>query len=514
MVRYRIIPFFILILFTVMTRAQNDWVLQNSGVNNVLFDVHFTDDNSGWVCGLSGIILHTSDGGINWETQSAPPVNYYSSIFFTDDQNGWAAGYAGRIIHTSDGGSSWNIQTSPTSYGITDLGFTDANTGWTVGGKGRTFTDPIREIYHTTDGGNSWTLQYYGSNEDPLGSVYFLDDQNGWAVGSTSTIMHTTDGGSNWTFLMSGPGYQFEDVYFVNPDTGWVIGEDLSVQHYAVVFKTVDGGATWDIQNFGMNESFAGIQFVDDLTGWIVGGTNTESIILHTTDGGENWTSQSAGTSDFLIALHFPDEINGWAVGFNGTIIHTENVVPVELTAFTADVTENDVNLRWVTATETNNSGFEIQRSDEDGAFEQIGFVDGNGTTTEAKTYSYKDKNTPAGIYSYRLVQIDFDGTRNILKPVKVEISGTVPYKYELSQNYPNPFNPSTSIKYSIPADGNVKLRIFNSVGEEITTLVNEFKGAGNYEITFNARDLASGVYFYRLETDNFNSIKKMILLK
>lgn len=514
MTAYRILTFFVLILFTVVASAQNEWQTQNSGTNNVLFDVHFADVNSGWVCGLGGIILHTSDGGINWGTQTAPPANYYSSIFFSDDQNGWAAGYASRIIHTSDGGINWSLQSSPTQYGISDLYFTDANTGWTVGGKGRTFTDPIREILHTTNGGNSWSIQYSAGNEDPLGAVYFLDDQNGWAVGSMSTIMHTTNGGNNWMIQMSGTGYEFHDVYFVNQNTGWVIGEDLSLDHYAVIFKTTDGGVTWDFQTFGTDESFQGIQFVNDQTGWVVGGTNTEAIILHTTDGGDNWAAQSPGTTNFLSALHFADEINGWAVGFDGTITHTENVVPVELTTFAANVTGNDVNLIWETATETNNSGFEIQRTGNEESFTQIGFVAGNGTSLETIRYSFNDTNIPAGQYSYRLVQIDFDGTRHTSKTVKVQISGSRPEEYTLSQNYPNPFNPSTLIKYSIPENGLVRLRIFNSIGAEITTLVNEFKTAGKYEASFNAQNLANGVYYYRLETNNFSSTKKMILLK
>jgi photosystem II stability/assembly factor-like uncharacterized protein len=512
--KYIITIIFVFIIYTAVTSAQTEWYTQNSGTNNFLFDVHFTDQNSGWVCGQGGIILHTSDGGINWETQDPPPSNYYSGIHFVDDQNGWSVGYAGRIIHTSDGGNNWFLQATPTQYSISDLYFIDANTGWTVGGKARTFTDPVREILHTTDGGSSWSIQYSGSNEDPLGTVYFVDENNGWAVGSMSTIMQTTDGGNNWSIQMSGTGYEFTDVYFINSDTGWVVGQDLSVQHFAVIFKTIDGGTTWDYQTFGSGDSFTGIQFVNDTEGWVVGGTNTETIILHTTDGGANWTPDNPGTSNFLSGLHFVDENNGWAVGFNGTIIHTDNIVPVELSAFAAKVIKDNVKLIWETSTETNNSGFEIQRSDKSGSYRQIGFVPGHGTSLETQKYSFTDKNVPAGNYSYRLVQLDLDGTRNNSESVKIEIAGSYPYEYKLFQNFPNPFNPATLIKYSIPAEGKVKLRIFNSIGEEITTLVNEFKQAGNYEVNYNAAGLASGVYYYRLETDNFVSMKKMILLK
>ncbi len=366
---------------------------------------------------------------------------------------------------------------------------------------------------HTTDGGSTWSLQYSGSNEEPLASVYFIDGQNGWAVGSSSTIMHTTNGGTSWSFQMSGPGYQFGDVFFINENTGWVVGEDLSLDHFAVIFKTTDGGANWDFQTFPSGQSFQGVHFINESTGWVIGGDNDNAYILYTSDGGTNWTYQDPGTNNFLSSVHFPDGINGWAVGFDGTIVHTQFVVPVELTSFNAAVTQNNVSLIWQTSTETNNSGFEIQRAVKNN-YVQIGFVHGSGTTTESKKYSYTDKNLSPGTYTYRLVQVDLDGTRHKSQTVTVEIKGSTPEDYELSQNYPNPFNPSTSIKYSIPSDGNVKLKIYNSAGEEITTLVDEFKTGGSHEINFNAGNLASGVYYYRLEAKHFNATKKMILLK
>ena len=117
------------------------------------------------------------------------------------------------------------------------------------------------------------------------------------------------------------------------------------------------------------------------------------------------------------------------------------------------------------------------------------------------------------GSYSYKLVQIDFDGTRTESEVVNVEINSQ-PKEYALMQNYPNPFNPTTTIEYSIPENGNVKLKIYNSLGEEVATLVNEYKTAGNYKINFDASALPSGIYFYRINANNFSSVKKLILLK
>ena len=189
-----------------------------------------------------------------------------------------------------------------------------------------------------------------------------------------------------------------------------------------------------------------------------------------------------------------------------------EYVVPVELTSFAAISKNNEVELSWTTATETNNQGFYIERMNSSGTYEQIGYVAGFGTTTEPKAYSYIDTELEVGKYTYRLKQIDYDGTATYSEEVNVEVE--IPIEYALEQNYPNPFNPSTTIKYSISEDGFVELSIYNLLGEEVTTLVNNEQKAGRYEVVFNALKLSSGVYMYRLESNNFLSIKKMILIK
>ena len=510
---------FSLFLFSQIAHTQTGWFVQNSGTNSFLYDVCFVDQNTGWVCGHLGTILYTSDGGDNWNDLNPPPSNFYSAIDFVNQNEGWVVGYAGITRHSTDGGLTWTEQSIPTGRGLSNLYFINENTGWGIGGKPRTFTDPIRDILHTTDGGTNWTIQYTGNDEDPLASVYFLDENFGWAVGSMSTIMKTTNGGNTWITQMSGNGYQFSDVQFVNPDTGWVVGQDLSVQHYAVIFNTIDGGATWDIQTFGSDDSFSAVQFVNESMGWVIGGNNDAAIIRHTSDGGDNWIPQTPNTTNLLSDVCFVDENKGWAVGFDGTIIHTDNTVPVELNSFSASVSQSDVTLSWKTATETNNSGFEIQKSDvrdqesEIIDWKKIGFIKGNGTSTNENHYSYIDKNLKSGRYSYKLVQIDFDGTRTESEVINVEINYQ-PKEYALMQNYPNPFNPATTIEYSIAVDGNAKLKIFNTLGEEVKTLVNEYKTAGSYKINFDASALPSGVYYYKIETGRFTSVKKMILLR
>jgi hypothetical protein len=201
--------------------------------------------------------------------------------------------------------------------------------------------------------------------------------------------------------------------------------------------------------------------------------------------------------------------------------------LPVELLSFSSSVSENAITLNWTTATETNNSGFQIERNtplnplsrgevEGRGVWEKIGFVDGNGTTTETKSYSFKDENLSSGTYQYRLKQIDFDGTFEYSNIVEAEI--LPPAKFSLEQNFPNPFNPSTSIQYSIASRQFVSLKIFDLLGREIVALVDEEQSAGNYTIEFkpesSIKNLVSGVYLYQLKAGEFTQTRKMILLK
>ena len=205
--------------------------------------------------------------------------------------------------------------------------------------------------------------------------------------------------------------------------------------------------------------------------------------------------------------------------GPNGTPVHKRTVtlviglvIPVELTAFDASVNKNDVRLDWTTATELNNLGFEIQRKVVDGQYESLGFVNGKGTTTDVNNYSFTDNKVDAGSYSYRLMQKDYDGTFAYSQEVEVQID--LPLDYALEQNYPNPFNPTTMIGYSIPEDNFVTIKLYDVLGNEVLTLVNEQKQAGKYEMLYNASNIASGVYYYQITSGAFTQTRKLMLMK
>jgi hypothetical protein len=193
------------------------------------------------------------------------------------------------------------------------------------------------------------------------------------------------------------------------------------------------------------------------------------------------------------------------------------SMIPVELSSFTAASDENSVTLNWSTATETNNSGFSIERKTTlDERWKEVGFVPGFGTTTERKSYSYTDENLAIGNYSYRLKQVNFDGTFEYSNSVIIEVFS--PEKYTLAQNFPNPFNPSTTIEFSIPQTSNVTIEIYNVIGERVASLVNKTLAAGYHRTDFNASNLPSGTYVYRLKASGQNGTfietKKMLLMK
>ena len=260
------------------------------------------------------------------------------------------------------------------------------------------------------------------------------------------------------------------------------------------------------------------------------GGTTPESpgwVELGKFKCDEAWTLKSFVAPADGFAARFAIRykvVNGGPLGDNSDYmgidalnVAGQGLLPVELSSFVSTVINNNVTLNWSTASETNNSGFDIERSNFNGqtAGEWIkaGNVTGNGTSAVTNNYSFTDRNLATGNYSYRLKQIDFNGNFEYFN-LNNEVNVGVPSKFELSQNYPNPFNPSTTISYDLPVDGKVSIRLFDMSGKEVSVLVNEVKSAGYYSVNFNAASLSSGIYFYSIEANNFTATKKMMLVK
>jgi hypothetical protein len=190
-----------------------------------------------------------------------------------------------------------------------------------------------------------------------------------------------------------------------------------------------------------------------------------------------------------------------------------DQLIPVELTSFTARIADGKILLEWTTASEKNNLGFEILRSTdaENRQWATVGFISGKGSSTEAQHYSFSDEDLVGKVY-YRLRQVDYNGTYNYSEIIEINAVST--YSIRLEQNYPNPFNPITTINYQLGNDGFVNLKVFNSLGEEVEELVNEFQIGGSYQFEFEAADLPSGIYVYKLSAGDYTESRKMIFLK
>jgi hypothetical protein len=221
--------------------------------------------------------------------------------------------------------------------------------------------------------------------------------------------------------------------------------------------------------------------------------------------------SLSWNTTSLFWGIYDADNSTLWQIGSFKNLI--DFPLPVELTSFTAKVINCNVRLEWITSTEVDNYGFEILRSVQNNSvWKNIGFVEGHGNSNSPKHYSFIDDNVTGGSkFKYRLKQIDTDGDYEYSEIVEIEI---LPSNFSLDQNYPNPLNPTTNIGFQIAQFGFVSLKLFDILGNEVATLVNEEKPAGNYKVEFSAAGLPSGIYFYRLQSGPFVQTKKMILMK
>jgi len=304
-------------------------------------------------------------------------------------------------------------------------------------------------------------------------------------------------GGSVWPFIWTeSSGMQ----HVVADSSEYWSGDAIGISDNGIIVGFVDPGS-FNYQAFIKKPGWSDIVYLKDFIEDSLGITAFP-----------NWYyafGQAISADGNIIGITAYPPGSGFA---HALVLTLDTTVPVELSSFTAKLSDQSVLLAWSTATEKNNSGFEIQRNLNHKEWEIVGFVPGRGTTTEISNYSFTDPMAVSGTFSYRLKQIDFDGSYKFSTETNIEVS--LPAEFNLEQNFPNPFNPSTIISYSIANKSNVLLSVYNILGEQIATLVNEVKDAGNYKIEFNALNLPSGIYVYRLDADQYTSSRKMILVK
>ncbi len=505
-------------------------------VGGVVKGVSFVNPSVGYMSAELGVVYKTTDGGLSWTTvlNLGFPYYWYGVHTFTT-QKVLIAGFNnttgdGIMRWTYDGGATWtnDIIVAPAPFNwLMDLGFADSLHGLAVGS---ILSSGI--VFITENGGTDstdWT---------PI----VADPTQGWFAGNFTmrtdgkyyitgiSFCNSTDFGMSWARRNSIDNVFDGGVSFPDDLHGWTGGGSISPTVEGWVHHTTDGGTTWSGRILSTPYPVRVVYFFDSQMGIAQGGEVNSGVggIWESTDGGSNWT-EAVTTGCEMGSIDWQrvsaDSIDIWSVGYTSSggfhsVVYKKrigfNIVPVELTSFTAIVQNTSVRLNWQTGTETNNKGFEIERLKNTEAvnqyWEKIGYAAGFGTTTEPRSYSFTDDNISSGSYSYRLKQIDFDGS--VSYSGEIEVSVTLPEEFTLGQNYPNPFNPSTRIEYSIPKDGYVSLKVYNALGQQVASLVDGIVKAGSHQVTFNAADLSSGAYYYRIEAGNNVSVKKMIVLK
>ncbi|MFI5253082.1 MAG: YCF48-related protein [Bacteroidota bacterium] len=500
-------------------------VIQFSSTDDVPVQLSFTDELNGIGINGSGTIFKTSDGGTLW-TRGVQIPNIYPFIEYTiatsssgkiivaggsiggdliaDIYDTYEHDISAPVLYQSvDGGSTFNNLSGANSFcTLHALSYADINNGILVGDSA--------SIYRTTDGGGTWVNQLSGTimaaQGYAFGGATLIDAKNAYVTGSHSTIVHTTDGGISWNLEMtSGDDWLFKCV-FADANHGYVMGNHsvlytsdggahwtnqfssalgtfrsiaspspgnwFAIRYNRSILRTTDNGAHWDSVDTGTQRELYDVAFSSALNGIIVG----HGIILHTSDGGNSWTTQLLDLKKYEFmdyGLNFTNvsmckDGSGFAAGFYGLIVHT-----------------TDGGLTW-----------NFQAS---------------GTGSACNGLEAFDSNHAVMLMQYSsLLQLGANGALGISRIP----SPNVPTVFALAQNYPNPFNPATTIRFDIPVTANVSLTIFDLLGREVATLLDERKEPGYYEVKWNASNFASGVFFYRLQVDKFVQTRKLVFLK
>lgn len=358
-------------------------------------------------------------------------------------------------------------------------------------------------VKYNTNGVQQWVREYFPAFGSSNGGMGVKTDISG-------NIFITGDGAEDDSF-------DYSDYVTIKYDAG---GNTLWIAKYSGIIHSGDLAYALVMDNSG-DVYVTGISStLNDL--------NFEfTTVKYSSSGVEKWVARYANSATANSIAHIiavDDLSNVYVSGYSdnvttnqdfATVKYVQDIpLPVELASFTSTVNNNNLTLNWSTSAETNNSGFDIERSSTvNNEWSKIGFVEGNGTSSTQNSYSFPDRDLKTGRYNYRLKQIDFNGNFEYFN-LGSEVSIGIPDKFKLSQNYPNPFNPSTKINYDLPADGKVNLTLFDISGREVATIVNEVQQAGYYSYTFNGANLSSGIYFYKIQTEQFSETKRMMLIK
>lgn len=418
-----------------------------------------------------------------WFQQTSGVNSQLYSVFFVNPSTGFAAGDGGKALRTTNGGTNWIVST-PFGDSITyrSVYFIDPNTGYLAGSYLRTVPNLVGlpKILKTTDAGLSWSSLLNDSGYT-LWSVSFINVNTGFALGGfygvgPNTFLRTTNAGANWQVSSLGNGYLFFAA-FQNANTGFITSNGGNI------LKTTDSGLNWNLNNHFPVNFISRTTFIDNNTGFAVGGnsagSDSLSNIYRTTNGGSAWSPVFTDHGGIINDVKFVNANTGFAIGIFDSFFPQDSL-PSRLL-------------------KTTNSGTNW--------FVDTVFAGINGCIS----LSFADQNTGYAVGGNGVILKTTTGGN----PIGIQqVSSEVPKAFYLAQNYPNPFNPSTKIKFSLPKTAFTKITIYDVLGREVSLIANEELKAGSYEVSWNADNFPSGVYFYRLTAGQYTETKKMLMIK
>lgn len=437
------------------------------------------------ICVVTYLLLTNVNAQSGWTLQTNPLGTSIGKVQFVSATQGWiSVSNSAKLLATTDGGSDWSVQimsSTDTVWSLSDpavnLSFINASTGWVLKSFGYGFGDSRGAvIYKTTDGGLNWGRNVISQINGDFGfNIQFINQNIGWFSfanlnSGTGNLYKTTDGGTNWNPISSG---SFILPYFLTSNDGYAINVGPNIPPPYVFLRTSDGGVNWTTQYVDTsNGALNALHFTDVNNGWVVG---SKGKIFKTSDGGTNWhriTHPSMSTNPNSKTLHFISSNIGW-IG-----------------------TDDGIGSRKVIHTTDAGNSWSIQSVPITSSIFSISFADvNNGWLTS-----------------------DYGVIAKYSVGVGVNDKDIIPNQFSLNQNYPNPFNPTTKISWRSPVGGWQTLKVYDVLGNEIASLVNEFRPAGSYEVEFKSqiasRELASGVYYYRLTAGKYSETKKLILVR
>jgi len=485
------------------TNGGINWI-QNYSIGSQINYLKFNNDSAGIAVG-DNMIATTTNSGLNW-IKHYPGYGYKLSYgSFSDLSNGYFVGLNGLIIKTTNFGLNFSVTSSGTIKNLYSIHFINSKTGFSAGDYGA--------ILKTTNSGLNWFSLNLISAANVFQSIYFTDSLNGLVCDWDGYIWKTTNGGTNWQSQFLGMG--LFDIDFVNNNTGYICGSGC-------ILKTTNKGINWIGQDPGIAVEFRSIFFLDENTGYSGGKYGN---LIKTTNGGVNWISLNSGSTQIIFSIYFVNQITGYLLTCNSILKTTnagnswfENLTGI-VDCLEGGIEFSDENTGYAVGGQQANYSLVYKTTN--------GGINWNQQTCDVKRQLYSlsiinsDTVFAAGWNGSILRTINGGGN------VWININNSeIPSSFSLGQNYPNPFNPVTNIQFQVPPCHScggrgyppghplVVIKVYDLLGKEVKTLVNEYKQPGTYQVSFNAEGLSTGIYFYRMTAGDFSETKKLVLIK